>query len=78
MNSFIILDCIDSGDMADARRRKLHITRDLAIYRTRVIKDAVEQGMYEDAARNQIGWRSDIVEACLAKRSISPCMNCLR
>lgn len=72
MNSFIILDCIDSGEMADARRRELDITRDLAIYRTRVIKDAVEQGMYEDSARNQIDWRSDIVEACLAKRSIAP------
>jgi uncharacterized protein (TIGR02452 family) len=72
MQSFVTLECIDTDDMAEARRNELDISRDLAIYRTRVIKQAVESGIYEDAARNEVDWRSDIVEACVAKRSLPP------
>jgi uncharacterized protein (TIGR02452 family) len=72
MESLATVEFIDSEDLAESWRSQLDITRDLAIYRTRVIKDAVEQGIYEDAAGNQVDWRSDIVEAGVAKRSTPP------
>ena len=72
MENLIALECRDSIEMAEARRRELDITRELAFYRTRVITDAVERGIYEDSAKGNIDWRSDIVEACVAKRSIPP------
>ncbi len=67
-----VLDVFDSDEMADARREELDISRDLAFYRTRWITQMVESGFYEDARGKEVDWRGQIVDACLAKRSIPP------
>lgn len=72
MENLVVLECRDSEDMAEARRQELDITRDLAVYRTRVIVQAVEAGTYDGPFGEPVEWQNDIVEACLLKKSIPP------
>ncbi len=71
-DGLIVLDCLDSDVLAEARKQELNISRDFAIYRSRLVKTAVELGIYQNAFGNDVEWRDEIIAACLSKRSIPP------
>lgn len=68
----VVLDCLDSEELAEARERELNISHDLAFSRMRYVKSAVERGAYENVKNENVQWRDEVVAACLAKKSIPP------
>ncbi len=71
MGSLKILACLDSHELADARRAELNISRDMATYHSREVIRAVESGSYETTS-GRVDWKRAVVDAMLAKVSIPP------
>ena len=71
-DGLIVFDCLDSDVLAEARKQELNISREFAIYRSRLIKSAVEVGVYQNASGSNVEWHDEIITACLTKRSIPP------
>lgn len=67
-----ILPCSDSEALAAAREKELHLSRDKAIYESRITVAAVENGFYKNATGQPVDWSRAVVDACVAKRSIPP------
>ena len=53
-DDFVVLDCIDSEVLAEARKKELNISQDFAIYRSRLVKSAVERGIYDNDAGKDV------------------------
>ncbi|MCA9011263.1 MAG: TIGR02452 family protein [Planctomycetaceae bacterium] len=66
------LPCLDSEEMAAARRSELYLGRDMAIYQSRITVKAVDSGYYENRAGEKVDWKQAIIDACLAKKTIPP------
>ncbi len=71
-DGLIVLDCLDSDVLAEARKQELNISQDFAVYRSQLVKTAVELGVYQNASSNDVEWHDEIIAACLTKRSIPP------
>lgn len=67
-----VLPCLDSDEMAQARRRELDISRDLATELGRSAVEAAEQGYYISKSGRRVDWRSLVQAARAAKVSIPP------
>ena len=67
-----ILPCSDSEALAAAREKELQLSRDKALYESRITVAAVENGFYKNAIGLPIDWSRTVVDACVAKRSIPP------
>jgi len=72
METMQILPCADSDEMAELRRSELSISRDMAIYQSRIVVEAVRSGHYENDRGEKVDWKREVVNACLAKISIPP------
>lgn len=72
MNRLDILPCRDSESMATAREKELHLSRDKAIYESRITVAAVENGFYKNSAKQPVAWSRTVVDACMVKRSLPP------
>jgi len=66
------LPCLDSDEMAAARRRELHIPRSIAADLGMSAVEAAYLGYYQDRAGAQVDWSSLVEAACSAKQSIAP------
>lgn len=71
-DDFVVLDCLDSELLAEVRKKELGISEDFATYRSRLVKGAVERGIYDSGTGKDVVWRDEIIAACLSKRSIPP------
>ena len=67
-----ILPCLDSMDMAAARRRELGIPRRIAARLGKSAVEAAGRGYYLNEAGEKVDLSSLVEAACLAKRSIAP------
>lgn len=72
MSRLTILPCSDSAALAAAREKELHLSRDRAIYETRITVAAIENGFYTNSHQQLVDWSRMVVDACVAKRSIPP------
>jgi uncharacterized protein (TIGR02452 family) len=72
MSNLYILPCLDSEQMATARRHELNIPRDAAIALGRSAVEAVRTGRYATKGGQQVVWRDAVQAACAAKLSIRP------
>jgi uncharacterized protein (TIGR02452 family) len=66
------LPCLDSEQMAAARRRELNIPRHVAAALGRSAVDAARDGRYVTGAGREVVWRDAVHAACAAKLSIPP------
>ena len=71
-NGLFILSCLDSSEMARARRRELDIPRDVAAALGRSAVEAGATGYYFTRAGEKVDLARLINTACSAKRSIPP------
>jgi len=67
-----ILPCLDSAELADARRRELLMPRDVAAELGRSAVEATENGYYLDRFGRKVDWRRAVEAACSGKVSIPP------
>lgn len=67
-----ILPCVDSVDMALARRRELDIPHQVAATLGVSAVEAAEQGFYLTSAGKQVNWQQAVAAACAAKITIPP------
>ena len=67
-----ILPCVDSDVLASARRRELHIARDVAAALGRSAVEAAHVGSYVSQSGRDVDWSSPLQRARASKRSISP------
>ena len=67
-----ILPCLDSGEMAAARRMELDISRDVAAELGRSAVEAGVAGYYFTRAGAKVDFARLVNTACSAKRSIPP------
>ncbi len=72
MKNLEILPCIDSAERAEACRRQLDISRDLARELGRSAVEASRRGIYVTEDGRDVVWRDAVEAACAAKRSIPP------
>jgi uncharacterized protein (TIGR02452 family) len=72
MSTLHILPCLDSEEMAAARRQDLNIPRDVATALGRSAVEAARTGRYVTKAVQQVVWRDAVQAACAAKLSIRP------
>lgn len=72
MSKLVILPCLDSEEMAEARRRELHIPRDVAAQLGRSALEAARCGRYRTADGREVFWGDAVRAACAAKISIPP------
>ncbi|XZE54583.1 TIGR02452 family protein [Planctomycetaceae bacterium SH139] len=72
MNQLEFLPCLDSEEMASARKSELLLGGDLAIYHSRIVVHAVTEGFYENEKNARVDWGEQVIEACVAKRTIPP------
>ncbi len=70
----VFLPCLDSDDMAAARRAELAIPRATAAALGRSAVDAATEGHYLSSTGCRINWRPAVQTARLLKRSIPPDM----
>lgn len=66
------LPCLDSDEMAEARRRDLSISRAVAAALGRSAVEAARKGFYVDETGREVVWREAVDAACAARRSIPP------
>ena len=71
-NGLFILSCLDSAEMAAARRRELDIPRDVAAALGRSAIGAGVAGYYFTGAGGKVDFARLVHTACSAKRSIPP------
>ena len=67
-----VLPCVDSAQMAAARRRELDIPREEAQRLGRSALEAIEAGRYLTGSGKVVAWADAVQAARSAKRSISP------
>jgi uncharacterized protein (TIGR02452 family) len=67
-----ILPCLDSDDMAAARKRELDIPYDIAAELGQSAVEAAEQGYYKQPDGVHIDWLNFVQAACSRKVSIPP------
>ena len=67
-----VLPCLDSAEMAAARRQELDIPRSTAAALGTSAVEAVSVGYYLNTAGHKVDWSSEVEAACSTKRSISP------
>jgi len=72
MNQLEVVPCLDSDEMAAARKRELFMGRNMAVYQSRIAVNAVQSGFYENANNERVDWRGQLIEASFAKQTISP------
>ena len=70
--SFELLPCLDSEQMAAARRRELGIPREVAADLGRSAVEAAKTGQYINQSREPIDWSALVKSACSARISIAP------
>ena len=68
----VLLQCDDSTEMAESRRRELDIPREVAAALGRSAVDASNDGFYRDQRGNVVDWRGLVERARLLKKSIAP------
>src|SRR4030095_11277463 len=64
--------CLDSEQMAAARRQELNIPRDVAAALGRSALTASRNGFYITRKSQKVVWRYAVEAACAAKQSIAP------
>jgi uncharacterized protein (TIGR02452 family) len=69
-----MLSCLDSNELAAARRRELAIPTDRAAALGRTAVQAALEGYYISAEGEKVDWSHDVQAACAAKVSIPPHM----
>jgi uncharacterized protein (TIGR02452 family) len=67
-----ILACLDSAEIAIARRRELDVPGDVAAALGRSAVEAAEKGFYIDEAGRRVDWRHQVQAACEVKVSVPP------
>lgn len=67
-----LLPCLDSAELAAARRRELDVPRELAAALGTSAVEAIEKGHYADRSGRRVDWKRDVQAACRAKVSIPP------
>ena len=67
-----VLSCVDSADMATARRRELEIPWQVAAKLGRSAVEISRQGFYVNPDGNRINIKPSVLAACAGKRSIRP------
>ncbi len=72
MSQLHILPCLDSEQMASARRRELNIPRYTAAALGLSAVEAARDGVYISPAGHEIDWRDAVQAACDVKVSIPP------
>lgn len=71
-SSLRCLSCIDSAEMASARRAELDIPRDRAALLGVSSVEAAQRGYYTNAAGEKVDWQVQVEQACSAKKSVRP------
>jgi len=71
-DALFVLPCLDSAEMALARRRELHIDRDVARALGRSAVESVAKGGYLTRDGRRVEWRDSVQAALAAKVSIPP------
>jgi len=71
-SSLRCLPCIDSAEMAAARRAELDVPRKHATMLGVTSVEAAQRGYYTNAAGEKVDWREQVERACFAKKSIRP------
>ncbi len=66
----LVLPCINSPEIAEARRDELDIRRDVAAALGRSALEASRNGQYVNAFGETVDWRASVQGACATKRSI--------
>ena len=74
---FKMLPCLDSSEMAAARRQELDIPTDRAAVLGRTAVQAAVEGYYISAQGEKVDWHYEVQAACAAKVSIPPHMSLL-
>lgn len=72
MSTLHIAPCLDSEQMAAARRQELNLPRNVAAALGRSAVDAANAGLYVTKAGQTVVWRDAVQAACAAKLSIRP------
>jgi uncharacterized protein (TIGR02452 family) len=72
MSTLHVLPCLDSEQMAAARRQELNLPRDAATALGRSAVEAVRASRYVTKTGQQVVWRDAVQAACIAKLSIRP------
>jgi uncharacterized protein (TIGR02452 family) len=72
VSSLYILSCLDSDQMAAARRQELNIPRDVAAALGRSAVNAARMGVYVTKAGKDVVWRDEVQASCATKQSITP------
>ena len=67
-----VLSCVDSADMATARRRELEIPWQVAATLGRSAVEISRQGFYVNPDGNSVNIQPSVLAACAGKRSIRP------
>jgi uncharacterized protein (TIGR02452 family) len=67
-----ILPCLDSSEIATARRRELDIPRSVAIALGRSAVEAAVSGYYFNKGGEKVDWSHLVDAACSGKRSVAP------
>src|SRR6056297_3234532 len=68
----IVLPCLDSEEMAHARKRELNLRREVATELGRTAVEAAKTGSYVNAHGETVDWSALVSHACSAKVSIAP------
>jgi uncharacterized protein (TIGR02452 family) len=67
-----LLPCLDSAELAAARRRELDIPRAKALDLGRSAVVAAMDGYYVNGAGKKVHWAAQVAHACSTKQSIAP------
>jgi hypothetical protein len=71
-SGLMMLPCLDSPEMSEARRRELDISGKIAALLGRSAVEAANQGYYFNKAGKKVDWNLFVQAAYSAKQSISP------
>lgn len=72
MSRLVILPCLDSPELAEARRAELHISREQAAALGLSAVRAIREGRYQAADGHEVDWSAAVRTARAVKRSIPP------
>lgn len=72
MSQLHVLPCLDSEQMASARRQELDIPINIAATLGRSAVESVREGHYVTETGRKVDWHDAVQAACAAKRSIAP------
>lgn len=72
MSSLIALPCLDSDELANARRRELDIPRNIAQKLGMTAVHAIQTGRYFTRSGDEVSWNESIDLAVQQKKSIRP------